>query len=245
MLSDIYTIIRKEWKEIFLRRGSYRGGLLNLLVIFGVIGVLMPLQTGREWLTSPLYLLIWSWLPIFMALGIVTDAFAGERERRTLETLLASRLSDRAILFGKIGAAVLYAWGIAVAGMLIAAATINIAHPGEGLQFYSAGIFAAAVAVSGLAALLFSTLGVLVSLRAETARQAYQRMSLWMVFLWLLPTLGLQFLPETIKASIFTWLQGVNLTGLVLAAIGLMTSASAVLIFAAMARFQRARLILD
>lgn len=245
MLSDIFTIIHKEWKEIFLRRGNYRGGLLNLVVIFGVIGVLMPLQTGGDWLNSPLYLLVWSWLPIFMALGIVTDAFAGERERHTLETLLASRLSDRAILFGKIGAAVSYAWGIAIASMLIAAVTINAAHPEDGLQFYPGGIFAAALAVSGLAALLFSTLGVLVSLHAETARQAYQRMSLWMIFFWLLPTLGLQFLSEDFKARIFSWLQGVNLEVVILAAIGLMIVVCAGLVLAAMARFQRAKLILD
>jgi ABC-2 type transport system permease protein len=245
MLSDVFAIVRKEWKEIFVRRGSARGGLLNLVVILGLIGVLMPLQTGAEWLNSPIHLLVWSWLPIFMALGIVTDAIAGERERHTLETLLASRLSDRAILFGKIGAAVSYAWGIAVASMLIAAVTVNVAHPGEGLRFYPPDIFAAAVAVSGLAALLFSTLGVLVSIRAETARQAYQRMSLWMIFLWLLPTLGLQFLPENVKAGIFSWLEKVNLTAVFLAVIGLMVVVSIALIAAAMARFRRARLILD
>lgn len=245
MLSDIFTIIGKEWKEIFLRRGSVRGGLVNLVVIFGVIGVLMPLQTGAAWLTNPLYLLVWSWLPVFMALGIVTDAFAGERERHTLETLLASRLSDRAILFGKIGAAVAYAWGIAVAGMLVAAVTINVAHPENGLQFYPGGIFAAAVAVSGLAALLFSTLGVLVSLRAETARQAYQRLSIWMIVFWLLPTLGLQFLPQSLLARLSAWFEGVNITAVILGAIGVMAAASAGLIAAATARFQRARLILD
>ncbi len=245
MLNEIFTIIGKEWKEIFLRRGSIRGGLMNLVIIFGVIGVLMPLQTGAVWLSNPLYLLVWSWLPVFMALGIVTDAFAGERERHTLETLLASRLSDRAILFGKIGAAVAYAWGIAVAGMLIAAVTVNAANPGEGLRFYPTGIFAAAFAISGLAALLFSTLGVLVSLRAETARQAYQRLSIWMIVLWLLPTLGLQFLPQDIQARLLGWLEGVNITAVILAVIGVLAIASAGLLAAAAGRFQRARLILD
>ena len=42
----------------------------------------------------------------------VPDPLPRERERHTLETLLASRLSDRAILLGKIGAAVGFEWVI-------------------------------------------------------------------------------------------------------------------------------------
>jgi len=245
MINDILTIVRKEWKEMFLRRGSYRTGMFNLFIILGLVGILLPLQTGVEWLTNPLLLIVWSWLPVFLALSMVTDAFAGERERHTLETLLASRLSDRAILFGKICAAVVYAWGMAVVGMLTAAVTINIAHPGAGLRFYPLPFFASAVVISFLAALLFSSLGVLVSLRAETARQAYQRLSVVMIVLWLLPTLGLQFLPESIKASLNSGLQGINLDAVVLGVIAVMLVANVILILAAMAKFQRARLILD
>ena len=245
MLNDILTIIRKEWKEMFLRRGSTRSGLLNLVIIIALIGVVMPLQTGKVWLTNPILLIVWSWLPVFLALSMVTDAFAGERERHTLETLLASRLSDRAILFGKICAAVFYSWGIAIAGMLVGAVTVNVAHPAGGLLFYPLPFFAAAVAVSFLAALLFSSIGVLVSLHAETARQAYQRMSLVMIILWLLPTLGLQFMPESFKASLAASLQNINLVTVGLAVIGVLVAANIVLILVAMARFQRARLILD
>ncbi|NMB88377.1 MAG: ABC-2 type transporter, partial [Chloroflexi bacterium] len=111
MFTDIVTIIHKEWKEIFIQRGSARSGWASVLVILGVVGVLMPLQSGREWLENPLLTVVWSWLPIFLTIHMVTDAIAGERERHTLETLLASRLSDLAIILGKLGAAVLYGWG--------------------------------------------------------------------------------------------------------------------------------------
>jgi len=245
MISDIFTIAQKEWKEIFLRRGSYRSGLMNLVIIIGVIGVIMPLQTGVEWLTNPLYLILWSWLPVFMALSIITDAFAGERERHTLETLLASRLSDRAILFGKISAAVVYAWGISILGMLTAAATVNIANPGQGVHFYPPSFFAASVAISFLIALLFSSLGMLVSLRAETARQAYQRLSAVMLVLWILPTIGLQFLPQEWMVRLFSSLEEGNIHFVLLTAIGVLIAANMGLILAAMKRFQRARLILD
>jgi ABC-2 type transport system permease protein len=46
------------------------------------------------------------------------DAIAGERERHTLETLLASRISDRAILLGKVIVTTGYAWGTALLGLL-------------------------------------------------------------------------------------------------------------------------------
>jgi ABC-2 type transport system permease protein len=245
MFSDVLTIIHKELKEMFLRRGSYRSGLFNMVIILGLVGIMLPLQTGVEWLTNPLLIIVWSWLPVFMALSMVTDAFAGERERHTLETLLASRLSDRAILFGKIGASVSYAWGMSITGMLLAVVTINIAHPALGLQFYPLPLFGAAIVVSFLAGLLFSSLGVIVSLRAETARQAYQRMSVVMIVLWLLPTLGLQFLPDSAKSSLNSGLQGINITAILLAGIGVLVVSNIILILIAMARFQRARLILD
>ncbi len=245
MLSDILTIIRKEWKEMFLRRGSARSGLMNLLIIFGLIGVFMPLQSGPGWLTDPIGLIIWCWVPVFLALSMVTDAFAGERERHTLETLLASRLSDRAILFGKIGAAVCYAWSVSIVSMLTGALAVNIAFPGEGFRFYPLPFFVSALAISLLAAALFSSLGVLVSLRAETARQAYQRLSVVMLVLWLLPTIGLQFLPEKLGARLFSRLQYVNFQNLLIIIIVVLLAANVALILAAMARFQRAKLILD
>ena len=49
-----------------------------------------------------------------MVSSLVADSFAGERERHTLETLLASRLPDRAILAGKLLVPVAVAWGAAL-----------------------------------------------------------------------------------------------------------------------------------
>ena len=53
-----------------------------------------------------------------MIISFIGDAIAGERERHTLETLLASRMPDRAILLGKVIAIVLYAWGMGVLSLL-------------------------------------------------------------------------------------------------------------------------------
>ncbi len=244
MISDILTIIWKEWKEIFLRRGGARSGWLNLVIILGLLGVFMPLQGGQQWLTNPVFPLLWSWLPIFMAINIVADAFAGERERHTLETLLASRLSDRAILLGKIGAAVFYAWGITIIGMLLGAVTVNVAFPG-GPVFYTGLTFPLGMALSFLASLLVATIGTLISLNAPTARSAYQRLSIIIMVIWLLPTLALQFIPENMRARLFSGLQTVNVIGVLAAALGGLILVDAALVVIAMSRFQRAWMILE
>lgn len=243
MLSDILTILRKDLKEIFVQRGSLRSGLMNILIMLAIIGVLFPLQMGREWLVSPIGLISVIWMPLFMSMGLVADAFAGERERHTLETLLASRLSDQAILFGKLAAAVVYGMIIALAGILIGALTVNLRYPGAG--FYPAGNFLGALIFALLGTLLVSGLGVLVSLRASSVRQAYQRMSLGFIVLWLPLILGPQILPKEWLAVFSQWLTQVNATQAAFIAGAVLLILAVVMIGLAITQFKRSRLILD
>lgn len=245
MINDIVTIVWKEWKEVFMRRSGARGGWFNVIIIVALVGIFMPLQFGSAWLTNPLFPLMWSWIPIFLSINLIADAFAGERERHTLETLLASRLSDRAILLGKISAAVFYAWSINTAGLLLGALTRNLASPGEGLRFYTGWTFPAGLLLSLLLALLMSTVGVLVSLNAPTARSAYQRLSIVVMAVWLLPTIGLQFLPEALRAQLFRSVSGLSLGPVLLAGLAFLLAVDAALLLVAMARFKRSRLILE
>jgi ABC-2 type transport system permease protein len=245
MIADIFTIIWKEWKEIFLQRGNVRSGLINLAVILGIIGVFFPLQSGTKWLSDPTGLVTWLWLPLFLVMGVVTDAIAGERERHTLETLLASRLPDRAILIGKIGAAVLYGWSMVWVSMLLGAVTVNISSPAGGLKFYSLDLFITGLVLSLLANLLIGSIGVLVSLHSPTARQAYQRMSLVFLVLWFSPVIILQFLPQDIRRSLFQIFSALNGRQLLFGVLIFLVVFDAALIKIAIDRFQRSRLILD
>jgi len=245
MIEDIITMMWKEWREVILNRRGLRGGVANIAVVLFILGVFMPLQVGAAWLTSPVQLLLWSWLPIFISLGMVTDSIAGERERHTLETLLASRLSDQAILFGKIVSVVLYAWLLTVAGIIIGAVTVNIASPADGIQFYPLDHLLVSLLLSLLAAVLIACIGVLVSLRAPTARQAYQRMSIVLLVGWFLPMAAAQFLPETLKARFAAFFASLDLASLVMWAIAILVLADIVLLYVARAAFQRAKLILD
>ena len=170
MIRDMWTVITKDLREIIFNRGTARSGVLSILVVVGLIGIYLPLQTGQEWLTNPVFMLSWAWLPIFLVVSVVTDAIAGERERHTLETLLASRLTDRAILLGKIGAAVLYGWGMSMIGVLLGVVTINVAHSNGDILFFPAGIFFGMVFFSFLVALLMGSIGgVCLAARADRA----------------------------------------------------------------------------
>ncbi len=158
---------------------------------------------------------------------------------------MASRLSDRAILFGKIGATVVYAWLLAIGSMLVGAVTINVAFFNGTIQFYNGGIFLGATVFSFLVSLLLASVGVLVSLRAENARQAYQRLSIVLIILWIVPFLGVQFLPAGMLQSIISAVSGISLQSVIVVGLAVLIVANIFVISLAMARFQRARLILD
>jgi ABC-2 type transport system permease protein len=248
MIGDIWTIIWKEAKEILLQRGNLRGGWFGLLIFVGVFGIFMPLQSGPSWVESPIGLLYWSWVPFLLVSGVVADSFAGERERHTLETLLASRLSDRAILFGKLGAAIAYGWGFTLVSVLVGLITINLAYGQGGLLMYPAPIGLGILALSFLIATLAAGLGVLVSLRAATVRQAQQIFSV-AFFLLFIPLFAIPMLPEAWRAQAINWFMQnsgrITVSTVVLAVAGVLLLIDIALVIAAMARFQRARLIID
>ena len=249
MVTDIQTVLWKESKEIFALTTavSGRGGTIRLLIIIGIFGVMMPLQSGSKWLTTPITVMVFAWIPFLLVGGVVADSFAGERERHTLETLLASRLPDRAILFGKIAACVVYGWGLAMASLLLGLITMNITY-GEGrLLIFPADIGIGALLLSFLVALFAAALGVLVSLRAATARQAAQAFSLGFLFFFL-PLLILPALPSpppSVQAALETAIFGGNIWPIILGAAIFLVLLDAVLLGLAMARFQRSRLLLD
>ncbi len=245
MINDMLTIIQKDLKEILSARGTRKSSLIYLGIVVALIGIFMPLQSGRLWLTEPVLALVWSWFPIFLMISMVTDSIAGERERNTLETLLASRLSDRAILFGKITAAVIYGWSISVIGNLLAVATVNFQFPEGGFQFYALDHFLVLLFLPLAIGILMSSVGVLVSLNAPTARAAYQKLSFVMLGVWFLPMIFMNFAPDSIQLQLSQLLTGVDLLQIVGMGIVFIYVIDFVVIQIAMQKFKRTRLILD
>lgn len=174
--ADVWTVLRKEWLEWKAAPAC----LLQPAVIILVFGVLLPLALGRLWAESPAVHWLWSWLPLLLSAGMVADTFAGERERDTLEALLASRLSDRAIVLGKVAAVAAYGWLIMLLCWLSGLISLWLSQASTGMAFSPNTLIALAV-LSFLAAWYVACVGVVISLRAQSVRQAQQLMSIAML----------------------------------------------------------------
>jgi ABC-2 type transport system permease protein len=242
MIKDLETVI---WKELY-KFNNTRSSKVQSLMMLGIIGVYMPMMTGVDWVQSPVFL-VWMWLPMFTTIGFTTDAFAGERERHTLETLLATRLPDEAILLGKILASVIYSWGMSVASLLIGAVVIKLMHATSGLIFYDAATFVVSILGLLLLFFVFSCLGVLVSLKANTVRQAYQRLSIAMLGIWLAPFILGQVIPKETLSSLLV--QTPNLEKALISSVPyvmiIIAVVAVVLYRVARGKFQRNKLIAD
>ena len=244
MIADILTVAWKELREMLMFGDSRGRSKLSLLVILVVFGVVIPLQSGRDWVTSPVSAMVWAWMPYMWVYSVVADSFAGERERHTLEALLATRLSDRAILFGKLLAALAYGFTLTWAILLVSLVTINVAVRGAGLLLFTPlmtiGALIFSILISGLAA----SIGVLVSLRASSVRQAQQWMSFGMLVLFL-PIMFVQFIPRALLESFGNALTRANPVQIGIWVAVVVLVIQVVLLGIAMRLFQRSKLILD
>lgn len=250
VLSDAWLIVVKEYREVLLRLGSLRANLLNLGLILFIFGVFMPLQAGRTWVTAWWLLFTWTWLPLFLVSAIVADSFAGERERHTLETLLASRMSDRAILLGKLAAAVLYGYGMLIVVMVVSLLTLNVSqrtflHP----LLFPTRVTLGVLVFGFLGTLLIGAVGVTVSLKAKTVRQAGQTLSLGMLAIFFIPLAVtgavLGRLSPDVRDAAFVWVHDLDgrLAALVIALV--LVALDSVFVGIALHRFKRNRLIFD
>jgi len=239
-MKDISTMILKETKEMLSQGG--RTGYLTSLVFLAVGGVVYPLISWSSWvqlgsLEIPFILFLTYQLIVTSA----ADSFAGERERHTLETLLASRMPDRAILLGKVGTLVGYGWGMNFSQLLLGWLTINIVHWQGHLVFYPLDLLLLTFALGLLVNILAASAGVLVSLRSATARQAQQILTVGGLVAMFGITFGLLELTNSLLPSLGIVL---SMTQLVALLLGLLAGIDSIVLSLALVRFQRSRLML-
>lgn len=238
-MSDIWTVIWRERKTLFRYRGSRLRTVLSILVPVVMVAVYFPWQM-EDWADS--YVSLFSAVvPMMMVLLTVPDSFAGERERRTLGTLLATRLPDRAILFGKLAVSVAVGFWMMLGVLALALVTANTAHWGGQVQFYSVAVLLADLGFGLLLAILIAGAGVLISLRASTVQEAQQLLGVAVMT----PPILLGLLALLLRERIEDAVEGIGATQAVLIVMAALAVAGAGLVIAATARFRRARLILD
>jgi ABC-2 type transport system permease protein len=242
-LDDILTIMWKERKSMFRYQGSRSRYLLVLLSPI-LLATVFPWQWGPDWVEE-IPSVILSVVVAVILVGItIPESFAGERERHTLNTLLASRLSDRAILFGKMGISIVFAWGVTLAVLLLSLVTVNVAHWDGELLLYTPTVVIADLVLSFLMATLFASAGVLISMRSETVQQAAQiLMAIFLVPIMLLQVIAMVFRNQ-LNDLLGDSLSHLDGTQVLLVVTGVLLLLTAGVLAAAVARFRRSRLFL-
>jgi ABC-2 type transport system permease protein len=248
ILTDAWTVMQKEMREHLTTHARSAGGLIAGSVIL-LLGIILPLLAGPAWLERSWLLALWAWLPVFLVAAIVADSIAGERERHTLETLLASRLPDCAILLGKMAAAVVYGWGLMLITIIVSTVVTNLVYASTELLLHRPLLLMGGGVLSLLAAVLAASFGVLVSVRASSVRRAQQIITVTLLVLFLLHVVGMPLVQRllalpgdgglSILGIVFEHVE--ILGGLALALVAL----NGVLIAVAAAWFTRHRLRLD
>lgn len=245
MSADILTVIWKERKSLLMPGGS-RGRAALMLLPLLMIAIGLPLQMKGEWLTDAWALIVALVVPLITVGVTIPDAFAGERERHTLATLLASRLPDRAILFGKWGLAVAYGWVVCLLALLLGLILVNILEWQGRMRLYALPVALGGVIGGLFIAALIASVGVVISLRSATAQGAAQALTgvflVPIVILQLAPMLFLSVVPN--GRAILTRLLSADLTQVVLVFLVSLLVLNLVALAAALFRFQRAKLIL-
>jgi ABC-2 type transport system permease protein len=247
MLEDILTVIWKDKKGLLTIQGSRSRALLTYLLPTFMIAIILPIQQGVEYLNTAWSLIGSLIVPLLLVGTTIPESFAGERERHTLPTLLSSRLPDRAILFGKWGLCVVFGWTMSLVILFISLVVVNIMHWDGQVQFYESTIFLLNVVLSLLLSALMASLGVFISLRADKVQTAQQTL----IFIFLVPIMVLQAVPMVMLAvvpngrDILKRFFETDFTLLIVLAFTILILINAGLLWGAMARFQRSRLISD
>jgi ABC-2 type transport system permease protein len=175
-IGKIRALVKKELWESFGDRSSRRGGVIQAAVLVVGLGFLGPRTDVEGWVSgAPLSIAIFAFIPGVAAASMAADAFAGERERRTLETLLSTPVSEGVLLAGKALAAIVLGASVGVLGLLAATATVRsiTGSPFVPSLVQTLGALGAALASSALMA----AAAIVVSMLVPVARATQQIIS--------------------------------------------------------------------
>jgi ABC-type Na+ efflux pump permease subunit len=185
-MRDVLIVCRKELAELFSSHASRRAHLLTMAGQVGVFGALIPYFMAPLWLNeTPALSFIFLLLPLALSSSQSAMVFAGERERGTLEALLATPLSVPALFFGKALAVLVQVYGIIVSSTALSVAVLNLwvrVHDLRGTFMYSGPALFALLGLSLALAALATSTGVIISLRAPSVRTAQMTTTLLSVF---------------------------------------------------------------
>ncbi len=175
MKNDISTVAWKELSQLRPGHGGQRG-LAGAVALMLIVSVAIPFSAGSAKFGGLGVMAVGLMIAAMWVLTSVPDSFAGERDHRTLETLLATRLPADAILAGKMLATVVTATALGTVSIVLSVIASDMGtavhgDPGDAISvpwlYMGAG-----VVLAMLAAFALTNVGILVALRASSAMVA-------------------------------------------------------------------------
>lgn len=251
-MGDLLTMAWKETREHFLRRGMPSKAVWGSLAIVALVGLAVPLlmanisrplgPTFAVAVVASIGVFAMVMQGVFATVGLIIDSIAGERERHTLETLLAGPLSDRAVLGGKIFAIVAFSGIVCLVLGVVQQVELLILYGSAGWGYL--GTLAAGPALGIAAALLIAAVGALVSIRVQTVKAGQQMLGFLLFPLFMLPGLA----PILMRTTAFgRWVSdlydGLGPALSAILGIGILLVLDAVLVAGAFRAFRRDRLL--
>jgi ABC-type transport system involved in multi-copper enzyme maturation permease subunit len=184
-VSRAWLIAKKDIREAFARHAViYRAVVPAILLplLYGAITglTIRHAQQGAKAALAmsgqiPFFAAIVALIGSLLAVMITADAIAGEKERRTIETLFATPASDLEIFAGKVLAAFLPAMGVGYAGGILYLVTARLLAGGQPLPAPAVAGAAKLVAMGvPLITAMLSAAGVIISARCGTVTNATQ-----------------------------------------------------------------------
>lgn len=187
-MSAFMAVLWKELQETVLQRRGINGQTIPLSILILLGGVVTPLLLHMAGVASKAEVVVitGSITMVFMVMGGIlyavstaVDAIAGERERHTLETLIASPASDAALVTGKILAIVLVGFLTAVVLAVVSSATLLVMYgPDDASPHLVIAVLGPFASIP--AALFMASLAFLISYKAKTVKTAQSVLGLTM-----------------------------------------------------------------
>ena len=141
-------------------------------IMQGLSGAQLWVYLSGNYMFAPLFLIV----PLMVASIVAADSFVGERERRTMEALLYTPISDQDLFLAKVLAALLPALAVSLGAFVVYGLVVNISgYSTMGRIFFPAPLWWGLVFWLGPAVSL-AGLGVtvLISAKAKSFMQAQQ-----------------------------------------------------------------------
>jgi ABC-2 type transport system permease protein len=144
-------------------------------------------------------------LTILPTLPLPPDSFAGERERHTLETLLASSITEPDVFLGKFVAILAIGCAFAVTSCVVGVLLVGVRFKSAGLESIDVRIIFGGLFLGLLVTSIIVGVGIILSSRAGTVRTANMMYAYSLVGAVFLGSFILRSMPHPWIAMLTDW----------------------------------------